>query len=100
MESSKVTTEQSSRSSKRTKVGTVVSVVGKTTAVIEVVDVERHPKYQKRYTVSRRFHAQVSGEPITKGVRVRIVETRPMSKLKRWRVVERLSKAPALEVTE
>ncbi len=91
MEQTQVTTKIATRhTNKRSKVGNVVSVVGANTVIIEVVDVKQHAKYQKRYTVSRRFHAHVTGDAVAKGARVRIVETRPFSKLKRWRVVERL----------
>ena len=80
---------------KRSKIGTVLRVIENKTAVVEVHEVKRHPKYQKRYSVSRRFHAHVTGEPIAIGTRVRIVENRPLSRLKRWKVAEILDVAKA-----
>jgi|GEM_PF-1843185 len=71
----------------RTKRGVVVRVSGPTTAVVEVTVLLSHPKYFKRYSRSKRFHAHIgTGGTVTVGQQVTIVEARPFSRLKRWRI--------------
>lgn len=73
----------------RTKTGQVVSNKGQKTLVVLVQSSKLHPKYQKRYTVSKKFYAHCEDETqFNIGDTVTIAETRPLSKLKRWRVVD------------
>ncbi|MGD0742209.1 MAG: 30S ribosomal protein S17 [Acidimicrobiales bacterium] len=73
--------------------GTVISRSRDKTAVVSVVERVRHPKYAK--TVQRSKRLYVHDEENTAGVgdKVRVAETRPLSKLKRWRIVEVLERA-------
>jgi small subunit ribosomal protein S17 len=73
--------------------GTVISHSTDKTAVVSVVERVRHAKYAK--TVQRSKRLYVHDEENTAGVgdRVRVVETRPLSKLKRWRLVEIVERA-------
>jgi small subunit ribosomal protein S17 len=81
------------RSRRKVRDGIVVSDKMEKTVVVLVQDLKSHPLYKKvvRHTVRFKAHDD-SGECRT-GDRVRIVETRPISKEKRWRVSEILEKA-------
>lgn len=70
----------------RTKVGTVVSTKMSKTLVVKVDRYVEHPKYKKRYRVSEKFYAHNEDDKVQLGDTVEIVETRPLSKLKRWKV--------------
>jgi small subunit ribosomal protein S17 len=72
----------------RTKKGTVVSAKGMKTAVIIVHTYKTHPKYFKRYRVSKKFHAHDEENACKEGDLVTIAETRPISKLKHWKVTK------------
>jgi small subunit ribosomal protein S17 len=63
------------------------------TVVVTVVDRVRHPRYGKTVQRSTKLHAHDEANDVREGDRVRIAETRPLSKLKRWRVVEVLERA-------
>jgi small subunit ribosomal protein S17 len=76
------------RGNRKERVGEVIS--NKMTKTI-VVRVERrfpHPKYKKVVTGYKKFYAHDEKSEAKMGDRVRIVETRPLSKIKRWRLVE------------
>ena len=82
------TKKSESRGNRKQRVGEVVS--NKMTKTI-VVRVERrfpHPKYKKVVTGYKKFYAHDEKSEARPGDRVRIVETRPLSKIKRWRLVE------------
>lgn len=72
----------------RSKKGTVVSVSGNKTIVVQVDTYKAHPKYKKRYRVSKKFHAHDEESKHQVGDVVEIYETRPLSKLKRWTVTQ------------
>ena len=78
---------------RKTTVGKVVSDKMDKTVVVAVEDSVRHPLYNKiiKRTVKRKAHDENNECRI--GDRVRIMETRPLSKDKRWRVVEIIEKA-------
>jgi small subunit ribosomal protein S17 len=61
------------------------------TIVVSVHVYKSHPKYKKRYRVSTKFHAHDEKEVCQLGDTVVIKETRPISKLKRWELVEKIS---------
>jgi small subunit ribosomal protein S17 len=73
--------------------GVVVSDKGDKTIVVKVDVIKSHPKYKKVVRRSVRFHAHDEGNSAGVGDTVRIVETRPLSKLKRWRLAEIVEKA-------
>lgn len=68
--------------------GIVVSTKMSKTIVVRVDRTVTHPKYGKRYRVSSRFKADDQNGVSKMGQRVTIEECRPLSKQKRWRVVE------------
>lgn len=75
----------------RTKKGIVTSTQMNKTIVVSVHVYKSHPKYKKRYRVSTKFHAHDEKEVCQLGDTVVIKETRPISKLKRWELVEKIS---------
>lgn len=81
------------RSRRKVREGIVVSAAGDKTAVVKVESRKKHPLYGKTMTVSTKFHAHDEDNTAGIGDRVRIMETRPLSKLKRWRLVEIVEKA-------
>lgn len=72
----------------KTRVGTVVSDKMDKTVVVSVERQFAHPLYTKQITRHSKFHAHDEEDRFREGDVVRIEETRPISKLKRWRVVE------------
>jgi len=73
--------------------GVVVSDKGDKTIVVKVDVIKSHPKYKKVVRRSVKFHAHDEGNTAGIGDTVRIVETRPLSKQKRWRLAEIVEKA-------
>jgi small subunit ribosomal protein S17 len=63
------------------------------TLVIEVVERVRHPKYNKFVMRTKKLYAHDEANDANVGDRVRVMETRPLSKTKRWRLVEILERA-------
>jgi len=81
------------RGRRKTRVGTVVSDKGNKTVVVLVERRYAHPLYGKQVTRSKKYHAHDENNEFHTGDVVRIVETRPLSKLKRWRVAELIERA-------
>ncbi|HET6875124.1 MAG TPA: 30S ribosomal protein S17 [Acidimicrobiales bacterium] len=73
--------------------GLVVSAAMDKTAVVAVVERVRHARYAKTVQRTKRLYAHDADNDVKVGDRVRVAETRPLSKLKRWRVVEVLERA-------
>ena len=84
---------------RRERTGIVVSDKMCKTVVVRVEQVYRHPQYEKVIRRSRKFYAHDEAETARTGDTVRIRETRPLSKLKRWRVVEVLKTAALAAAT-
>ncbi len=81
------------RSQRKVRTGIVISDARDKTVTVEVVDSKRHPKYGKTVPVRRKFHAHDETNNARMGDTVRIVETRPLSKSKRWRLAEIVERA-------
>jgi small subunit ribosomal protein S17 len=81
------------RGSRKTRTGVVVSSARDKTVTVEVKSQTRHPRYDKIVRRSTRLHAHDEQNEANLGDTVRIVETRPVSKTKRWRVEEILERA-------
>lgn len=75
---------------KRQFIGTVASVAMTGTVTVEVDRVKIHPRYHKRYAVSKKYHCDYSGKDLVVGDRVIFEETRPLSKTKRWRIISKV----------
>ena len=76
------------RGRRQERQGTVVSAVQDKTIVVQVATVKAHPRYKKVVRRSTKFHAHDEQNQAKAGDVVRIVETRPLSKQKRWRLAE------------
>ena len=83
------------RRGRATRVGRVVSDKMHKTIVVEVERRVQHPEYTRTIRRTSRFHAHDEGNTAKVGDRVRIEETRPLSKRKRWQLSEVLVKAEA-----
>ncbi len=77
---------------KRRLRGVVVSNKMAKTVIVSVTRMAKHPKYLKYQKLTRRFKAHDEKNEYQEGEKVVIEETRPLSKDKRWRVVERIEK--------
>jgi len=75
------------------RVGTVVSDVAEKTVVVAATTLVRHPLYKRVVSRTSKFMAHDAENSCRAGDRVRIAETRPLSKRKRWRVVEIIERA-------
>src|SRR3954449_9795690 len=80
------------RPTRKTRTGEVISGSMNTTIVVRTVTRVPHPKFGKIVKQMKKFYAHDEENKAKTGDRVRIMETRPLSKLKRWRLVEVLQK--------
>jgi small subunit ribosomal protein S17 len=78
---------------RKTLEGLVVSAKMDKTLVVAVIDRVRHRRYGKTLQKTRRFYAHDEANDAREGDRVRIAETRPLSRSKRWRLLEVLERA-------
>jgi small subunit ribosomal protein S17 len=78
---------------RKVRQGTVVSSKGDKTITVKIEQVGRHRRYEKVVRRSRTLHAHDEANQASEGDVVRVVETRPLSKTKRWRLVEILERA-------
>ncbi|MDQ3556733.1 MAG: 30S ribosomal protein S17 [Gemmatimonadota bacterium] len=78
---------------RKTRIGTVVSDKMDKTVVVVVERRYAHPLYGKQVTRSKKYHAHDETNEYNVGDVVRISETRPLSKMKRWRVAEVITRA-------
>jgi small subunit ribosomal protein S17 len=85
-------TETASRAARKTRTGEVVSSSMNKTIVVRTVTRVPHPKFGKIVKQMKKFYAHDEQNQAKPGDTVRIMETRPMSKLKRWRLVEVVQK--------
>ena len=85
--------EERSRGTRKTRTGTVVSNRMEKTVVVNVQSTRRHALYSKAVRREKKFYAHDEENTCRVGDVVRIAETRPLSKLKRWRVVEVVERA-------
>ncbi len=85
--------EQSDRARRKAREGFVVSNSMDKTVVVAVIERVRHPKYNKFVLQTKRLYAHDEANDVNVGDRVRVMETRPMSKSKRWRVTDVLERA-------
>lgn len=81
------------RGDRKVRVGVVVSDKMDKTVVFEVERKTRHPKYQRVIKRTSRFKAHDENNECRIGDKIKVMETRPLSKDKRWRVIEILERA-------
>jgi small subunit ribosomal protein S17 len=85
--------EETRPNPRKTREGVVTSASMEKTVVVEVTDRVRHARYGKTVQRSKKLYAHHEPGDLKVGDRVRIQETRPLSKLKRWRVTDVLERA-------
>ncbi len=83
---------------RKTRSGRVVSVKMDKTAVVAVETLWRHPLYKKTVKRMVKYQAHDESNKCRMGDKVSIIETRPFSRQKRWRVVEIVTKGEVVEV--
>ena len=88
-----IATTEEARHARKVREGIVVSNKMEKTAVVAVVERVRHPKYGKFMLRTKKLYAHDEANDANIGDKVRVMETRPLSKSKRWRVVEILERA-------
>ena len=81
------------RALRKTRVGIVVSNKMDKTVVVAIEDNVKHPLYGKIVKRTLKLHAQDDNNTCGEGDKVKLMETRPLSKTKRWRVVEIIERA-------
>lgn len=80
---------------KKQIVGTVISTKMNKTVMVRVDQTLKHKLYEKRYTQSKKYYVHDEKEEAALGDTIRIEESRPLSKNKRWTLVEIINKAEA-----
>jgi len=86
--------EQESRPNRRkVREGVVVSDAMSATVIVAVVERVRHPRYGKTVQRTKRLYVDDPENTAKVGDKVRVTETRPLSKLKRWRLTEVMERA-------
>ena len=81
------------RGTRKVRDGTVLSAKMDKTIVVAVVDRVQHPRYRKTVQRTKKLYAHDARNDARVGDRVRVAETRPLSRSKRWRLVEILERA-------
>jgi small subunit ribosomal protein S17 len=81
------------RANRKVREGIVDSTKMDKTIVVKIVDRVRHPLYDKTMQRTKRLYVHDETNDAREGDKVRVAETRPMSKQKRWRLVEVLERA-------
>lgn len=84
---------ESTRPRRKVREGVVISNKMDKTAVVEVVRRSRHPQYGKTVQHHKKYHTHDEENTLNEGDRVRIVETKPISRNKRWRLLEIVERA-------
>lgn len=88
---SEKTEKPASESLRKTRVGVVTSIKMDKTIVVEYIARVPHPKFKKIVKKSKKFYVHDENDTAKLGDKVRIVETRPLSKMKCWELVEVLT---------
>ncbi len=76
------------RNNRKVRQGVVVSIMGDKSFVLKITERKAHPKYGKMMLKSKKLHCHDENNEVTVGDTVRVMETRPLSATKRWRLVE------------
>jgi small subunit ribosomal protein S17 len=92
-ESTSTESAATERNNRKVREGNVTSNAMDKTAVVTVITRKPHPRYRKTMARTTKLYVHDEENTLQVGDRVRIAETRPLSKLKRWRIVEILERA-------
>ncbi|CRH64300.1 30S ribosomal protein S17 [Fannyhessea vaginae] len=82
-----------SRNARKVRTGEVISLSGDKTITVQITYRKHHPKYGKMMTISKKLHVHDENNESALGDKVRVMETRPLSKTKHWRLVEIVERA-------
>lgn len=85
--------DNATRTQRKVRVGVVISDSRDKTVTVEVPNSSAHPRYDKIVRRSSKFHVHDESNDANVGDTVRIMETRPVSKTKRWRLIEIVERA-------
>ena len=85
--------ETENRNARKLRTGIVVSISGNKTVTVKIDYRKHHPKYGKMMTISKKLHVHDENNECGIGDKVTVMETRPLSKTKRWRLVEIVERA-------
>ena len=85
--------ETETRNARKVRTGVVTSLSGDKTITIKIEYRKHHPKYGKMMTIHKKLHCHDEKNEAGLGDIVRVMETRPLSKTKRWRLVEIVERA-------
>lgn len=88
---------EENRGNRKVRLGTVTSDKMEKTITVSVETVKRHPLYKKTIKTSKKYKVHDENNEAKAGDIVRIMETRPLSKDKRWRLLEIVKKAKTLQ---
>ena len=88
-----VATKSTARAPRKVREGVVVSSGMDKTVVVAVIERVRHPRYNKFVNRTKKLYVHDATNDANTGDRVRVMETRPLSKTKRWRIMEVLERA-------
>ena len=82
-----------SRNARKVRTGEVIPLSGDKTITVQITYRKHHPKYGKMMTISKKLHVHDENNESALGDKVRVMETRPLSKTKHWRLVEIVERA-------
>lgn len=85
--------DEAARGTRKVRQGLVVSTAQDKTCVVEIKERKQHPVYGKMITSTKKLHVHDEENQASLGDTVSVMETRPISKLKHWRLVEIVEKA-------
>lgn len=85
--------EATQRNLRKVRQGVVVSISGNKTIVVEIRERKPHPKYGKMVNSTKRLHVHDEENTAGLGDTVKVMETRPLSATKRWRLTEIVERA-------
>lgn len=85
--------ETENRNARKLRTGIVVSISGNKSVTVKIDYRKHHPKYGKMMTISKKLHVHDENNECGVGDTVKVMECRPLSKDKRWRLVEIIKKA-------
>ena len=85
------------RGHRKTRIGVVVSDKMEKTCVVEITRKVKHPIYKKYIKRSKKYHVHDEQNECRVGDRIQIIETRPLSATKRWRLSSVVEKAPVFD---
>jgi len=84
---------EKSRNMRKVRQGVVVSTSGDKTCVVQITERKQHSIYKKMITSTKKLHVHDEANETSVGDTILVMETRPMSKMKRWRLVQIVEKA-------